>query len=78
MGAAHAAYAALRPVLTDPGLAATVDARFTAVTAVLAPYRRGDGYVDYTTVTAAERRRIAEALDALAEPLSHMAAAIPT
>jgi iron uptake system component EfeO len=76
VGAAHAAYGALRPVLTGPGLATTIDARFAAVIAVLAPYRRGDGYVDYTTVTAAERRRIAESLDALAEPLSHVAAAV--
>jgi iron uptake system component EfeO len=77
VGAADAAYTALRPALTDPGLAATIDARFSAVTALLAPYRRGDGYVDYTTVDPAERRRLATALDALAEPLSQMSAAVP-
>lgn len=77
VGAADAAYTALRPALTDPGLAATIDARFGAVAALLAPYRRGDGYVDYTTVTDPERRRLATALDALAEPLSQMAAAVP-
>jgi len=79
VGAAHAAYAALRPGLTDPGPAATIDARFAAVTTILAPYRRGDGvegYADYTTVTAAERRQLAVALDALAEPLSQLQAAV--
>ena len=76
VGAAHAAYAALRPTLVDPGLTATIDARFAAVGRALAPYWRDDGYVDYTTVTAAERRQLAVALDALAEPVSHMAAAV--
>ncbi len=76
VGAAYAAYAALRPTVTDSGLVGTIDARFAAVGLALGPYRRGDGYVDYTTVTAAERRRLAVALDALAEPLSHLTAAV--
>ena len=51
VGAAYGAYAALRPELTDSWLVATLDARFAAVGRALAPYWRGDGYVDYTTFT---------------------------
>jgi iron uptake system component EfeO len=76
VGAAHTAYAALRPAVADAGWAMTVDARFAAVITTLDAYRRGAGYVDYTTVTAAERRRLAEALDALAEPVSQLGAAV--
>jgi len=76
VGAAFGAYAALRPAVTDPGLATTIDARFAAVGRTLAPYWRVDGYVDYTTVPEPGRRRLAEALDALAEPLSHLAVAV--
>jgi iron uptake system component EfeO len=76
VGSAHAAYTALRPGVRDPGLTATLDARFAAVTTVLDTYRRGDGFVDYATVTAAQRRRLATELDALAEPVSQLAAAV--
>jgi iron uptake system component EfeO len=76
VGSAHAAYAALRPGVRDPGLTAMLDARFAAVTAVLDTYRRGPGYADYATVTAAQRRQLATQLDALAEPVSQLAAAV--
>ena len=76
VGSAHAAYTALRPGVRDPGLTATLDARFAAVTAVLDTYRRGPGYADYATVTAAQRRQLATQLDALAEPVSQLAAAV--
>jgi iron uptake system component EfeO len=76
VGAAYGAYATLRPALTDSGLVATIEARFAAVGRALAPYWRGDGYVDYTTVSGPERRRLAEVLDALAEPVSHLGAAV--
>ena len=77
VGSAHEAYSALRAGVRDPGLVATLDARFAAVATALAPHRRGDGFVDYSTVTAAERRHLATVLDALAEPVSHLAAAVP-
>ena len=76
VGAARTAYTALRPGVRDPGLTTTLDARFAAVTAVLDTYRRGDGFVDYATVTAEQRRRLATELDALAEPVSQLAAAV--
>lgn len=77
VGAAYGAYAALRPALVDSGMVATIDARFAAVGLALAGYWRGDGYVDYATVSDAERRHLAEALDALAEPVAHLGAAVP-
>ena len=76
VGAAQRAYTALRPGVEDPGLTATLDARFAAATTVLDGYRRGDGFVDYSTVTADERRHLATLLDALAEPVSQLAAAV--
>ena len=62
--------------MRDPDLTATLDDRFAAVTTVLDTYRRGDGFVDYATVTAAQRRQLATELDALAEPVSQLAAAV--
>ncbi len=47
-----------------------------AATAALDGYRRGPGYVDYTSVTATERRHLATVLDALAEPVSQLGAAV--
>ena len=76
VGAAHTAYTALRPGVRDPDLITTLDARFAAVTAVLDTYRHGPGYADYSTVPDAERRRLATQLDALAEPVSQLAAAL--
>lgn len=77
VGAARGAYTAVRPVVADPGLTATLDTRFAAATAALDGYRRGPGYLDYTSVTATERRQLVTVLDALAEPVSQLAAAIP-
>jgi iron uptake system component EfeO len=76
VGAAHGAYTAVRPAVADPGLMATLDTRFAAATAALDGYRRGSEYVDYTSVTATERRHLATVLDALAEPVSQLAAAV--
>ena len=76
VGAAHTAYTALRPGVRDPDLITTLDARFAAVTAVLDTYRHSPGYADYSTVPDAERRRLATQLDALAEPVSQLAAAL--
>lgn len=72
---AREAFELLRPVLAvqDAALAQQLDARFTGVTADLATYARGDGYVDYSTVAQSDRRTLAQAVDALAEPLSQVA-----
>jgi hypothetical protein len=42
------------------------------------PYRRSEGFVSYTTLTAADTRRLAQSIDALAEDLIQVPAAIVT
>jgi iron uptake system component EfeO len=72
---AQEAFELLRPALAakDPQLAKTVSTRFAAVMAALAPYRKGEAvFVDYSKVTPAQRRKLSQAVDALAEPLSHI------
>ena len=65
----------LKPALTakDPALAQQLEARFTEVADSLSKYRQGDGYVDYSTVTQDQRRQLADAVNALAEPMSQVA-----
>ena len=72
---AREAFELLKPALTvkDAALARHLDARFTDVMAGLAKYAHGDGYVDYSTVAAPDRRTLANAVNALAEPLSQVA-----
>ncbi len=69
---AQAAFEAVKPILEtkDPDLAADVEAKFAAVTAALAPYRTGTTFVAYTALTDADTKALAQAIDALAEPLS--------
>jgi iron uptake system component EfeO len=69
---AQAAFEAVKPILEtkDPDLADDVEAKFAAVTAALAPYRTGSTFVAYTALTNADTKALAQAIDALAEPLS--------
>ena len=62
----------LKPSLAkkNPDLAQQLDARFTDVVTKLGQYKKGDGYVDYSTVTPQQRRVLSNSVDALAEPLS--------
>jgi iron uptake system component EfeO len=78
---AREAFNLLKPALEtiDPDLASTVDARFTDVVNALAPYKgtyENSGYVDYQTVTDDQRRVLTQKVDALAEPLSQVAAKV--
>ncbi|RJL21453.1 iron uptake system protein EfeO [Bailinhaonella thermotolerans] len=70
----------LKPVLRDkrPELAATLDAEFGRLQTVLAEYEEGDGYVSYEKINkdAAAKKRLQDAVNALAEPLSGLAAAV--
>ena len=72
----QAAFGLLAPALrrTDAGLATTIDRRFRSVLGALEPFRRGEGFVFYDTVGETERRRLSQSVDALAEPLSKVAA----
>ena len=65
----------LRPMVGDAALLTELDRGFAGVERVLVLHRRGDGYVSYDTVTPAQRRVLAQAVDALGEPLSRLAAA---
>jgi iron uptake system component EfeO len=74
----RAAFEAVQPILraADPMLAAEISKRFDQVDAALEPYREGKGFVSYTELTGADQRKLAQAVDALAEPLSQVAAQI--
>jgi iron uptake system component EfeO len=77
---AEAAFEAVEPLLSvsDPKLAKEIEADFKQVYAALEPYRRGDGFVLYTELTAADTRKLAQSIDTLAEKLSQVPAAIVT
>ena len=68
----------LKPALAakDPDLAQRLEARFTDVADKLSKHRQGDGYVDYSTVPEDQRRDLADAVNALAEPLSRVAGVV--
>jgi iron uptake system component EfeO len=72
------AVAALRPVIDekDPTLGPVLDERFAAVDALLEEYRVGDGYRLYTELAEDDIRRMAEAVDALGEPVSQVAGVV--
>jgi iron uptake system component EfeO len=81
VGGAEKAYDLLAPALKqiDPALATTMSARFADVEASLKPYRgtyAGSSYVNYSTVTTEQRKALTQKVDALAEPLSQVAAKV--
>jgi iron uptake system component EfeO len=73
-----AAFDAVKPILEqrDPKLASEIEQRFAAVDTALAPYKRGEGYVLYGELNERDKRRLAQSIDALAEPLSQVAAIV--
>ncbi|GAA0796465.1 iron uptake system protein EfeO [Spirilliplanes yamanashiensis] len=73
-----AAIAALRPALEqrDPALVATLDTEFANVEAALAEYQVGDGYKLHTELTEADKKGLSDAINALAEPISKVAAVV--
>jgi iron uptake system component EfeO len=75
---ARKAFELLKPTVTakDADLAQQVDARFADVADKLSKYRQGDGYVDYSTVPDDQRRVLANSVNALAEPMSKVAAVV--
>ncbi|HSA51712.1 MAG TPA: iron uptake system protein EfeO, partial [Yinghuangia sp.] len=75
---AKKAFELLRPVVAekDPALDGTLTAEFAAIDALLAKYRQGDGYVSYDTVGDQQRKELSDAVNALAEPLSKLAAVV--
>ncbi len=77
---AETSYKLLKPVASanDPELAKELDKQFAAVVKLLDKYRQGDGFVSYDTVTQTQRKELSDAVNALAEPLSRLAAAVVT
>ncbi|HEY6762700.1 MAG TPA: iron uptake system protein EfeO [Baekduia sp.] len=69
------AFGLLAPALrkSDPQLATTIAARFDAVNARLDALKEGGEFPTYTKVSEAERKRLSQLVDALAEPLSQVA-----
>ena len=72
------AVSALRPVIDDKDkqLGPTLDARFKAVDDLLATYQTADGYKLYTDLTDADKKKMSEAVDGLAEPVSQVAGVV--
>jgi iron uptake system component EfeO len=74
----QAAVAALRPVIDekDPTLGPILDQRFAAVDQLLEGYRSGDGFKLYTELKPEDTKKMAEAVDALGEPVSKVAGVV--
>jgi iron uptake system component EfeO len=74
----EAAFEAVKPLLdeSDPDLAGEIEADFKMVFNSLEPYRTADGFVPYTDLTQADTKKLAVAIDTLAEKLSLVPAAI--
>jgi iron uptake system component EfeO len=75
---AKAAVDTLRAALTerDTALMSDVDTQFDKVVTLLDTHKSGDGYKLYTALTDAEVKALADAVSALAEPISKVATAI--
>ncbi|MGY5058784.1 iron uptake system protein EfeO [Streptomyces sp. 900105755] len=78
---AQKAYELLKPVArqNDAALVTELDKQFAALDTLLDKYRTdktSDGFVSYDTVTDAQRKELSDAVNALAEPLSKLAAAV--
>ncbi|OYN79233.1 iron uptake system protein EfeO [Mycolicibacterium sphagni] len=68
------AVASVRPILDsrNPDLGKRVDKGFADVEALLAKYRKGDGFVLYDTVTEPARQELSRAIDALSKEVSQV------
>jgi iron uptake system component EfeO len=72
------AFEGLRPLLRerDPALESHIAAKFAAVQALLDAQREGDGFKTYDKLSRAEVKELSDAVNALSEPLSKLAAAV--
>ncbi|MER6261008.1 MULTISPECIES: iron uptake system protein EfeO [Streptomyces] len=78
---AQKAYELLKPVVAknDPALTGELDKQFTALNGLLDKYRSDKtsyDFVSYDKVTEAQRKELHDSVNALAEPLSKLAAAV--
>ena len=75
---AFTAFSLLRPVVreTDPELTRTLADRFSTVQRLLGSHREGEGFVSYNDLTDADVKALSDAVNALAEPLAGLKAAV--
>jgi iron uptake system component EfeO len=75
---ASVAFEGLRPLLRqrDPDLEGQIAAKFATVQSLLDVQREGDGFKTYDKLTQAEVKQLSDAVNALSEPLSKLAAAV--
>lgn len=78
---AEQAFAALQPALQkiDPGLTTSVSTAFTALDKLVDTYRTGgnaSGFQLYTSLTNADKQKLAAAVKAVQEPLSQVASKV--
>jgi len=75
---ARVGFEGLRPVLKqqDASLDTEIDEGFTSLQKLLDQHRSGDGFVSYDKLTKAEVKSLSDAVNALAEPLSRLTAAV--
>ncbi|MET8230195.1 iron uptake system protein EfeO [Micromonospora sp. NPDC005298] len=73
-----AAVSALRPALEQrsPELVKQLDTEFANVEALLGKHRAGDGWKLHTALSKAELKELSDGINALAEPISKVAAAV--
>ncbi|SCL60354.1 iron uptake system protein EfeO [Micromonospora chersina] len=73
-----AAIAALRPALEQrsPDLVKQLDTEFANVEAALGKHRAGDGWKLHTQLSKAELKELSDSINALAEPISKVAAVV--
>ena len=75
---ARVGFDGLRPLLQtkDAELDTQIDAKFVALQGLLDAQRSGDGFKYYNELSAAEVKQLSDAVNALSEPLSQLAAAV--
>ena len=75
---AHEAFEAVEPILDqkDPQLAEQLDERFETLQDLLDQHREGDGFETYDQLSQKEIDDLANAVNALSEPLSHLTASV--
>jgi len=73
-----AAVQSLRPVLEEraPELVRTLDDRFAGAEAALGAHRKGDGWKLHTELSKDDLKKLSDAINALAEPISKVAAVV--
>jgi iron uptake system component EfeO len=72
------AFEGLRPLLKqrNPALESQIAAKFATVQALLDIHREGDGFKTYDKLSQTEVKELSDAVNALSEPLSNLAAAV--